>query len=166
MMNIPLFVYDGIEFYNFEQIKEHEDALINVCYQFDWKDEACNAERDRFSDAVDEYLYKVLEFYVEKEKEEDEYTDELFELKKVIFQFIESQEWLWRGESDTEMVEYDLEKSYAVKIAYFKAPGTDDIYYAIRYTDSPYTSIMEDIDDSEITRVKRVPKMSYEYIPE
>ena len=64
------------------------------------------------------------------------------------------------------MVEYDLEKSYAVKISYFKAPGTDDIYYAIRYTDSPYTSIMEDIEDSEITRVKRVPKMSYEYISE
>lgn len=64
------------------------------------------------------------------------------------------------------MVEYDLEKSYAVKISYFKAPGTDDIYYAIKYTDSPYTSIMEDIEDSEITRVKRVPKMGYEYIPE
>lgn len=59
-----------------------------------------------------------------------------------------------------------LKKSYAVKIAYFKAPGTDDIYYAIKYTDSPYTSVIEDIDDSEITRVKRVPKMSYEYITE
>lgn len=33
-MDIPIFVYDGIEFTNFEQIKEHEDALINVCYQF------------------------------------------------------------------------------------------------------------------------------------
>lgn len=110
MMNIPLFVYDGIEFYNFEQIKEHEDTLVNVCYQFNWKDETCNAERDRFSDAVDEYLYKVLEFYVEKEKEEGGYTNELFELKKTIFQFIESQEWLWRESSDTEMVEYDLEK--------------------------------------------------------
>lgn len=165
-MDIPVFVYDGIEFTNFEQIEEHEDALINVCYQFDWKDEACNAERDRFSDAVDEYLYKVLEFYVEKEKEEDEYTEELFELKKAIFRFIESREWLWLESSDMEVVEYDLEKSYAVKISYFKAPEADDIYYAIRYTDSPYTSIMEDIDDSEITRVKRVPKMSYEYITE
>lgn len=165
-MDIPVFVYDGIEFTNFEQIEEHEDALINVCYQFDWKDEACNAERDRFSDAVDEYLYKVLEFYVEKEKEEDKYTEELFELKKAIFRFIESREWLWLESSDMEVVEYDLEKSYAVKISYFKAPEADDIYYAIRYTDSPYTSIMEDIDDSEITRVKRVPKMSYEYITE
>lgn len=45
MMDIQLFVYDGIEFTNFEQIKEHEDALVNVCYQFDWKDEAYNAER-------------------------------------------------------------------------------------------------------------------------
>ena len=165
-MDIQLFVYDGIEFTNFEQIKEYEDALVNVCYQLDWKDEACNTERDRFSNAVDEYLYKVLKFYVEKEKEEDEYTEELFELKKAIFQFIESQEWLWRESSDSELLEYDLEKSYAVKISYFKAPGTDDIYYAIKYTDSPYTSIMENIDDSEISRVKRVPKMSYEYITE
>ena len=165
-MDIPVFVYDEIEFTNFEQIKEHEDALINVCYQFDWKDEACNAELDRFSDAVDEYLYKVLEFYVEKEKEGNKYTDELFELKKAIFKFIELQKWLWRKPSDTEIVEYDLEKSYAIKISYFKVPRTDDIYYAIRYTDSPCTSIMEDIDDNEITRVKRVPKMGYEYISE
>lgn len=27
-MDIPVFVYDGIEFTNFEQIEEHEDTLI------------------------------------------------------------------------------------------------------------------------------------------
>ena len=111
------FTYGGREFENTEELAEQIE---------------CDYDSDLI-DAVQRYIFELLHEYtlepVDGEEKEKLYSDIIYLMSASDFYDLEY---------DRETEYYDLEKSYADVILYFKDPKDEKLFYAVGCTESPY----------------------------
>lgn len=151
------FTYKDIEFTDLQQVKTYAYSFFEHYGEPNFDLEAASIASNEFHVFMYDFITKMLHrLTLEMNPHTDEYgelQDEIVALAKVVGFF--------SNDIDSETIEYDLEKSWANVIRYFKDYNDESILYAMEFINSPY----QDYDENEIRfyAVRKIQKVVTAY---